>query len=134
MNRLLGSFLVIVYLIACFAIFAWWLPNFLAVNIELLPQLSYRYLAATGVPFGLLLVTVIARQSLKGFFSPVMLFQVLFAAVLLYAGLYAFYFPLQAKFFCAAHLLVCVLGFFWNLNRHRKELALWERAQAAEAA
>ena len=110
------------------------MPNFFAVNIDLLPQPTYRYVAATGIPYGLLLVTVIARQSLKGYFSPVMLFHVLFAGVLLYAGLYAFYFSLQANFFCAAHLAVCAAGIVWNLYRHRKELALWERVQAAAAA
>lgn len=134
MNRLLGSVVVIAYVLACFGVFAWWMPNFFAVNIELLPEVNYRYVAATGIPFGLLLVTVIARQSLKGYFSPVMLFQVLFAGALLYAGLYAFYFPLQANFFCAAHLVVCAAGVVWNLYRHRKELALWERTQAAAAA
>lgn len=134
MSRLIGSIVVIGYILACFGAFAIWLPNFLAVNITLAPEFSWRYLAATGVPFGMLLVTVIARQSLKGFFSPIMLFQVLFAGALLYAGLYAFYFPLQANFFCAAHLALCVAGFAWNLYRHRKELALWERSRAAAAA
>lgn len=134
MSRLIGSFVVIAYVLACFGALVIWLPNFLAVNIEIRPEASWRYVTATGVPFGMLLVTVIARQSLKGFFSPVMLFQVLFAGALLYAGLYAFYFPLQANFFCAAHLALCAVSVVWNLYRHRKELALWERSQAAAAA
>jgi len=134
MSRLIGSVVVIGYVLACFGIFAIWLPNFFAVNVAYSPEISWRYLAACGVPFGLLLVTVIARQSLKGFFSPVMLFQVLFAGSLLYAGLFAFYFPLQANFFCAAHLWLCAAAIVWNLYRHRKELALWERSRAAAAA
>lgn len=134
MSRLIGSIVVIGYVLTCFGVFALWLPNFLGINIATMPEASWRYVAATGVPFGLLLVTVIARQSLKGFFSPVMLFQVLFAGSLLYAGLFAFYFPLQANFFCASHVALCAIGVGWNLYRHRKELALWERSRAAAAA
>ena len=134
MSRLVGSIVVIGYILACFGTFALWLPNFLAVNITLQPEASWRYLAGSGIPFGMLLVTVIARQSLKGFFSPIMLFQVLFAGSMLYAGLYAFYFPLQANFFCAVHLAICAGGIGWNLYRHRRELQFWERSRAAAAA
>ena len=134
MSRLLGSLLVLGYVALCFMTLAVWMPNFFAANLELLPGMSYRYLAATGAPFGLLLVTVIARQALKGFFSITMFFQVLLAGSLLYAGLYAFYYPLQANFFCPMHLIICAAGIAWNLYHHRKELAHYERARAAAAA
>lgn len=134
MTRVLGVVFLVGYLLLCFATLAYWLPNFFAVNFLLPPEASYRYVAATGLPFGLLLVTVIARQSLKGFFSITMFFQVFTAGALLYAALYAFYFPKQANFFCAAHLVMCVTGMAWNLYHHRKELARFERAAAAAAA
>lgn len=134
MNRVLGLIFVLAYLVLCFATLAYWLPNFFAVNFMLQPEASYRYLAATGLPFGLLLMTVIARQSLKIHFSIVMFFQVFSAGALIYAGLYSFYFPKQSNFFCAAHLLMCVAGSVWNLYHHRKELARYEREVAAAAA
>lgn len=134
MNRALGLFFVLIYLVLCFATLAYWLPNFFVANFELGPQLTYRYVAATGLPFGLLLVTVIARQSLKVYFSIIMFFHVFTAGALLYAGLYAFYYPRQANFFCAAHLAMCVAGVLWNIFQHRKELERHQRAAAAAAA
>ena len=134
MSRMLGLIFIFGYLVLCFATLAYWLPNFFAVNLVLEPQLTYRYVAATGLPFGILLVTVIARQSLKGFFSITMFFQVFAAGALLYAALYAFYFNRQAVFFSAAHLLVCALGVIWNIYHHRKDLARHEQAAAAAAA
>lgn len=134
MNRALGLIFVVGYLVLCFATLAYWLPNFFAVNFLHTPEASYRYLAATGLPFGLLLVTVIARQSLKVYFSIVMFFQVFAAGAFLYAALYAFYFPKQSNFFCAAHLFLCGTGVVWNLYQHRKELARFQRAAEAAAA
>lgn len=134
MNRLFGTVVVVAYIVLCFATLAYWMPNFIAVNLHYAPEASYRYLTATGLPFGLLLVTVIARQSLKGYFSIVMFFQVLFAGVLLYAGLYAFYYPLQANFFAPAHLGVCTVSILWNVYHHRQELGRHMRMQAAAAA
>lgn len=134
MSRALGLIFILGYLVLCFATLAYWLPNFFAINFLLPPEASYRYLTATGLPFGLLLVTVIARQSLKGFFSITMFFQVFTGGALLYAALFAFYYPKQANFFCAAHLLICGSGIAWNLYHHRKELARHERAAVAAAA
>ena len=134
MSRALGLIFVLGYLVLCFATLAYWLPNFFAINFLLAPEASYRYITATGLPFGLLLVTVIARQSLKGFFSITMFFQVFTGGALLYAALFAFYYPKQANFFCAAHLLICACGIVWNLYHHRKELARYERAAVAAAA
>ncbi|MES2883191.1 MAG: hypothetical protein V4709_00165 [Pseudomonadota bacterium] len=134
MNRVLGLFFVLAYLVLCFATLAYWLPNFFVANFQHAPELSYRYVAATGLPFGVLLVTVIARQSFKQFFSIIMFFQVFAAGALLYAALYAFYFPKQANFFCAMHLLMCFSGIVWNIHQHRKELSRFERAAAAAAA
>lgn len=134
MTRILGGVFLLGYLLLCFATLAYWLPNFFAANFQLQPELSYRYLTATGLPFGLLLVTVIARQALKGFFSITMFFHVFTAGALLYAALYAFYYPQQSNFFCAAHLLMCAAGIGWNIYHHRKELARFERMAAAAAA
>ncbi len=74
MNRVLGLLFVLAYLVLCFGTLAYWLPNFFAVNFQHSPELSYRYVAATGFPFGVLLVTVIARQSFKQYFSIIMFF------------------------------------------------------------
>lgn len=134
MNRALGFIFVLGYLVLCFATLAFWLPNFFAVNFTLPPELTYRYLAATGLPFGLLLVTVIARQSFKEFFSIVMFFQVFTAGAFLYAALYSFYFTKQSNFFSAGHLLLCGSGVLWNLYQHRKELLRHQQAAAASAA
>ncbi len=133
MNRILGLVFVLGYLVLCFGTLAYWLPNFFAVNFLLPPEATYRYLTATGLPFGLLLMTVIARQSLKVYFSITMFFQVFSAGAFLYAALYAFYYPKQANFFSAAHLVVCTAGVAWNIYHHRKELARFERASAAAA-
>lgn len=134
MSRVLGVAFILGYLALCFATLALWLPNFFAANFMLPPELSYRYITATGLPFGILLVTAIARQALKGYFSVTMFFQVFAAGALLYAALYAFYFPRQANFFCAAHLFVCAAGVVWNVYHHRKEQQRLERAAAAAAA
>ena len=134
MNRALGLIFVLAYIVLCFATLAYWLPNFFAANFLHTPEPSYRYLTATGLPFGLLLVTVIARQSPKVHFSIVMFFQVFTSGGFPYAGLYAFYYPQQATFFCAAHLFICATGVAWNLYQHRKELARFERAAVAAAA
>lgn len=134
MNRVVSLIFIVGYMVLCFATLAYWLPNFFAVNFLLPPEATYRYIAASGLPFGLLLVTVIARQALKGYFSIVMFFQVFAAGALLYAALYAFYFPQQSNFFSAAHLFVCAVSVAWNLYHHRKELARFERVAAAAAA
>lgn len=133
MNRILGYVFILGYLALCFATLAYWLPNFFAVNFLHSPELGYRYVAATGLPFGILLVTVIARQSFKVHFSVTMFFQVFAAGAFLYAALYSFYYPKQSNFFCAAHLAVCLLGVAWNFHHHRKELQRFERAAAAAA-
>jgi hypothetical protein len=133
-NTVLGTVFTVAYLVLCFLTLTYWLPNFFVVNFTLMPELSYRYIAATGLPFGILLVAVIARQSFKRFFSVTMFFQVFAAAALLYASLYAFYYPAQSNFFCAAHLFVCATGVAWNFHHHRKELQRYERTAAAAAA
>ena len=134
MNRVLGMTFALAYLALCFATLAYWLPNFFAANFLLAPELSYRYVTATGLPFGVLLVTAVARQSFKGFFSITMFFQVFTAAALLYAALYAFNYPQQANFFCAAHLFLCGSGVVWNLYHHRKELERYHRTAAVAGA
>lgn len=122
MTRMLGTIMVFAYIVLCFIMLALWLPNFFASNFDYTPEASYRYLAATGLPFGLLLVTVIARQSLKGFFSITMFFQVVVAGALLFAAISSFYYTRQSNFFCAMHLILCALSIVWNLYYHRKEL------------
>lgn len=134
MNRALGFTFMLGYLALCFATLAYWLPNFFAANFLLPPEATYRYLTATGLPFGLLLVVVIARQSFKEFFSVVMFFQVFAAGALLYAALYSFYYTKQSNFFSAAHLAICALSVLWNLYQHRKELARAQLTAAAAAA
>lgn len=134
MTRALGTVLVLLYVVLSFAILAIWLPNFFAVNTTYTPELSWRYIAASGLPFGLLLVTVISRQAFIGFFSIGMLFQVLVAAAMLYAGLYAFYVPTQSNFFCMAHLVVCAIALLLNMLAHRKELKRFQSASKPQVA
>lgn len=130
MNRALGLMLSLAYLALSFATLAYWLPHFFAVNAQYVPETSYRYITATGLPFGLLLITAVARQSFKGFFSISIFLQVLSAAALLYAALYAFYYPQQANFFCAGHLLLCACGAGYNIHHYRKELRQHQEAMA----
>jgi len=134
MNRVLGYLFILVYLALCFGTLAYWLPNFFVVNFPRPPELGYRYIAATGLPFGILLVTVIARQSFKQFFSVTMFFQVFAAGGMLYAALYSFYYTQQSNFFSAMHLFLCAAGVAWNFHHHRKELARFQQAAAAAAA
>ncbi len=134
MTRILGTIMVLAYVVIAFITLAIWLPNFFAANFDYTPEASYRYLAATGLPFGLLLVTVIARQALKGFFSITMLFQVFVSAALLFAGLYSFYYTRQSNFFCAMHLLLCAVSILWNMYYHRKELERIANLQSRSSA
>lgn len=131
MSRFLQSLGLALYVLMAAVALFWWAPHFFAANLHLMPRLDYRYLAATGIPFALLLITVVARQSLMPRFSLMLLLQSLGAALALMLGLISFYYLQQGVFFCALHLAICGLGFVFNLARYRRELVLWQKRQAA---
>ncbi|MDB5969484.1 MAG: hypothetical protein JWQ90_1934 [Hydrocarboniphaga sp.] len=131
MSRFLSSVGLVGYVILAAAAMLWWAPHFFASNLHIWPELNYRYVAATGIPFSLLLMTVAARQSLMPRFSLALVLQAVLAGLALMLGLMSFQFLPQAVFFCAVHLGICALALAWNLTRYRRELQAWNKREAA---
>lgn len=131
MSRFLQSLGLASYVLLAIGALLWWAPHFFAANLHLLPKLDYRYMAATGIPLALLLISAAARQSLMARFSLVLVLMVVVAALSLMLGFLSFDYLKQGVFFCALHLAICALGLLFNLSRYRKELAAWEKRQAA---
>lgn len=131
MSRVLSNIGLIAYVLLAAAALLWWAPHFFASNLHMWPELNYRYVSATGIPFSLLLMTVAARQSLMPRFSLTLVLQAVLAGLALMLGLLSFQFLPQAVFFCALHLGICALALAWNLNAYRRELQAWNKRQAA---
>ncbi|HEX4871690.1 MAG TPA: hypothetical protein VFV27_05185 [Nevskiaceae bacterium] len=131
MNRVLAHTGLLLYVLLAAAALLWWAPNFFAANLHAPPALNYRYLAGSGIPLGLLVMSVAARQSILPRFSLKMLMQVAIAGLLLLLGLMTFQFLAQSVFFCAMHLFVCLGGLLWNLYGYHRELKLWDKRRAA---
>ena len=134
MSRFLANLGLLGYIVISAAALLWWAPNFFISNLDRLPELSYRYVTATGVPFGLFLMTVAARQSLLPRFRLGLMLEVFAATLLLSLALYSFYYPPQANFFCAAHLLICGAFTVVNYYTYRRDLQKLDRALAAARA
>lgn len=111
---------IVVYAVLCAAALAWWLPQFLAVNLTMLPRLDYRYIAATGIPFGVFLLTAVARQSLWTKLDLIVVFQTFLTAITLYACKLTFYYAPQSGFFCPLHVWLCVAFVLLNLYHYRR--------------
>lgn len=131
MTRILASLGLAAYVVAAAIALFWWAPHFFSVNLHIWPQANYRYAAATGIPFALLLIAVAARQSLLPRYSVSLLLQVLSAGLFLLLGLLSFGFLPQSVFFCAAHLALCAVFVAWDLFRYRAELHRFEQRRAA---
>lgn len=131
MSRFLQSLGLALYVLVAMGALLWWAPHFFAANLHLLPKFDYRYIAATGIPLALLLMSVAARQSLMPRFSLVLVLIVVAAALTLMLGFLSFDYLKQSVFFCAIHLAICGLGLLMNLTRYRAELTAWEKRQAA---
>lgn len=132
MSRAVTILSIVVYFVTAVAALFWWAPHFFAANTHLPLQLGYRYLSASGVPFALMLISVIARQSVQARFSMMLLMEVLLCAGLLWCALYAFYYPPQANFFAAMHLLLSGVFAIVNFYQYRRTLKLRARYAAAE--
>lgn len=129
MSRVLANFGLVGYVLLAAAALLWWVPNFMLVNTEYVPELSWRYLTASGVPYALLLATVAARQSVTSRFRMSLLMQVVAAGLLLMLALKVFYYPPQANFFCALHLSACGVLTLLNYIGYRRELERLARAR-----
>ena len=123
---------LLVYFLTAMAAFFWWAPQFFTVNTHLPVEMTYRYTTASGVPMGIFLISVVARQALMPRFSLVLVNQVLLTGGLLWCALYAFYSPPQANFFASMHLLSATVCTLWNFYQYRRTLLLIERYRAAE--
>jgi hypothetical protein len=134
MSRFLSQIGLLLYILLAAAALIWWAPNFFSVNVSIWPQANYRYITATGIPLGMLLVTVAARQSIMQRFSVNMLVQVLLASLAFQLGIMTFQFLPQSVFFCAVHLAVCAVTIPWNLFKYRRDLQAYEKRRAAMAA
>lgn len=131
MIKILSSTGLAAYVLLAALALLWWSPHFFAANLHLLPQLNYRYVAATGLPFGVMLMIVAARQSLMPRFSLVLVLEVVLAGVALFLGLLSFQYLPQSVFFCAAHLAICGVASVFNLYGYRRDLAAWQKRRAA---
>lgn len=123
---------LLVYFLGAVTAFVWWAPQFFTVNTHLPIELTYRYTTASAVPMGIFLISVVARQALMPRFSLVLVNQVLLTGGFLWCALYAFYYPPQANFFAAMHLLAVVVFTLWNFYQYRRTLMLIERYRAAD--
>lgn len=131
MSAILANIGLLLYVLMAAGVMLWWMPNYFIVNMELLPQISYRYITATGIPFALLLMTVAGRQSVLPRFRLGLMLEVFVAALFLWLGLYSFYYPPQANFFCAVHLGICFAYSLLNYYGYRRELTKLDRELAA---
>lgn len=122
MIRVLAQLGLLIYLLVCVATLLVWMPAFFTANLDHIPEASYRYAAATGIPFGLMMMTVVARQSVSPRFKLSLVNQALFAGLSLWLGLYSFHYTLQSDFFCAVHVGMCVVFMLWNWFGYRREL------------
>ena len=124
MFRIFGVLLLLLHLMLAVFVLGVWLPNFFWVNVDFRPEWTWRYVAATGLPYGFLLLVVIARQVQAGSVSILVFGQTALAGALLVAAMACFDRYAQANFFCAAHLVLCALAIAWNLLRYKRERAL----------
>lgn len=131
MSRFLANLGLLIYVLMSAAALLWWMPNFFIVNLDHLPQLTYRYWTASGLPFGLLMMTLAGRQSVLPHFRLGLTIEVALAGLFLWLGLYTFYFPAQANFFCAVHLGICAAFSLLNYYGYRREMTQLERRAVA---
>jgi hypothetical protein len=122
MKQFFSRLSVGIYAVVCVVTLAWWLPHFIASNLTLVPEADYRYIAATGVPFGLFLLGAVARQSLADRLELFVVLQVFLTAITLYACKLTFYYTPQSTFFCPLHVWLCVAFILVNLYQYRRRL------------
>lgn len=121
--RISANGCMIAYFLLCVITLFWWAPHFLNANDHMPVLWTYRYVAASGIVFGFLVMTVIARQSVTPFFNFILLGQVLVCGLLLLLGLYTFYYLPQSNTFCALHLLFSGVLILWNFYQYRKAVS-----------
>lgn len=129
MSRVLAHVGLLVYALAALAALLIWVPNFVVLNSQMPAEWSWRYLAGSGIPLGLLLVTIAARQSVAPTFKLLLMFEGLAAILVWMLCLKAFHYPPQANFFCALHVVICVVFSVLNLIGYRREMALIMRSR-----
>ena len=129
MSRILAHLGLLTYVLAALAALLLWLPNFVMVNLQLPAEWSWRYVAGSGVPLGLLLVTIAARQSIAPTFRLLLLFEGMAAILVGLLCLKAFHYPPQANFFCSLHVGICTLFGLLNLIGYRREMNQITRAR-----
>lgn len=129
MSRFLAHVGLLTYVLAAIAALFWWVPNFLIVNASVAAEWSWRYLAGSGIPLALLLVTIAARQSLSPSFRLILLLQGIAAILLWMLCIKSFNYPPQANFFCALHVSFCGLFGLLNLIGYRRHVKELERSR-----
>ena len=133
MNRTLAALVMLAYFVLAVATLLWWAPHFFIANVDTPLQWSYRYWAASGIPFVLLLSVSAARQSLAGRFLLILLWQVLACALLLWCTIYSFDFTPQSHPFAVCHIWLTGAFVLWNLWGYRKQVQQIERYRGALA-
>ncbi len=129
MSRFLAHVGLLTYVLAAAAALLWWVPNFLVVNANVAAELSWRYLAGSGIPLALLLVTIAARQSVSPTFRLVPLLVGIVAILVWMLCIKSFHYPPQANFFCAVHVAICGLFGLINLIGYRRQVKESERSR-----
>lgn len=131
MKQIISRLGVGVYALLCLVTLAVWLPQFVAANLTLVPPADYRYWAASGAPFGLFLLSAVARQSLAERLELFVVLELFLAGISLYASKLTFYYTPQATFFCPLHVWLCVVFILINLYQYRRRLKALEPKPAA---
>ncbi|WP_029891376.1 hypothetical protein [Polycyclovorans algicola] len=129
MNRILAQAGLLTYVLAAIAVLLVWIPNFVVVNAQIAAEWSWRYVAASGIPLGLLLTIIAARQSVSPSFKLLLLLEGLAAILVWMFCLKSFNYPPQANFFCALHVGLCVVFGAVNLMGYRRDVKQIDRAR-----
>lgn len=110
LNTILGLlyFILLIFVVV-------WVANYLRLNSDVFAW-SFRWWAASGIVFGIYLITAITRQFLLPFFSSFVLFQVLVIGMLLYALLPLVNAAPEGNFYAFAHILLAVFAIILNIR------------------
>jgi len=110
-----------IYALVCLAAFAWWAPNFFSANPNFKPQWDLYYIAGSGVPYGLLVLSIVALQSILKNFSFLLALEFILSSLLVWCVNQSFYYPPQAAFFCPVLVWFCLALVLVNLFMYQRE-------------
>lgn len=113
-----------VFALLCAALLFIYIPAFFAVNWGLVPELSPRYIAGSGVLMAGLMITIVAVQIVTPFFMVSLVLQVFVAGLSWWLVLYTYHSPMDAHTFALGHLGIAAALIVWNLVTYRRHLRI----------